>query len=335
MKRNTPAFWDTPGGLGSLLAPLGSLYALLGRLQVRFHPPSHANVPVISIGNVTLGGAGKTPVAISVSKMLQEAGETPHLLSRGYGAEIRVPIQVDPDLHSAVMVGDEPLLLARAAPTWAYPDRAQSAKKAAAAGASVLVLDDGLQHYSLHRDLSLLVIDTTYHLGNGQIFPAGPLRESLASALAKTDAVIALGESPLRLAIPSHIPIFRAAYVPGPEWAELKGKPVIPFAGLARPEKFFTMCEKQGLAVVERYPFEDHYRYTRRQANILLERAQLMNATLVTTEKDAVKLNPDDRKRMKVLSIQLLWQDEGAFRSFLLSRLADIKRSPAPQQHEG
>ena len=323
-KLRAPKFWDRPSLLGTLLSPLGLIYAGIASYKQSKTTAEKVVAPVIAVGNVTLGGAGKTPVTIALAAILQRMGYAPHLLSRGYGGEeLRAPVRVDPDLHSALMVGDEPLLLARAAPTWVFPERVASARAAIAQGANILVLDDGMQHHAIAKDLSLLVIDTSYGIGNGEVFPAGPLREPIDFALDRTSAIIALGSDPLRVQLSQVKPIFRAALVPTPEWAQFKGKPVVAFAGLARPEKFFAMCEKAGMAVVSRFSFPDHHPYSRVDANHMIEHAQMMNATLVTTEKDMVKLHPDDRANIIALGVNVMWQDEPALEEFLRERLSN------------
>lgn len=325
LKLRAPKFWDHPNPIAQLLAPLGKLYGLIAANNVSRTRPAHADVPVIAVGNITMGGAGKTPVTIALTHILKRMGYGPHILTRGYRAEeTRDPIEVDPKIHAPAQVGDEPLLLARYAPTWVFPERHKSARLAVGRGADLLLMDDGLQHHALYKDVSFLVIDTSYQLGNGHIFPAGPLRESLAAALERTSAVVALGTNPLTIALPRLKPVFRAALVPTHEWAELKGQDVIAFAGLGRTEKFFTMCEKAGMNVIERHPFPDHHPYTRTEIIRLIEHASMMDARLVTTEKDAVKIHAEERNHIRTLRIEVMWQDEPALEQFLRDHLAAL-----------
>ena len=173
-----PRFWarERPGLAARALAPLGALYGLATARRMA-RPGTRVDAPVICVGNYVVGGAGKTPTAIAVARLLQNAGERVAFLSRGYGGAPRAaPTRVDPHLHGALAVGDEPLLLARVAPCWVGADRVAAAREAIADGASVLVLDDGLQNPALVKDYAIAVIDGEAGFGNGLCFPAGPLR---------------------------------------------------------------------------------------------------------------------------------------------------------------
>src|SRR6266702_4634659 len=157
-------------------------------------PGSAAGVPLICVGNPTLGGAGKTPAALAIGRFLKAAGERPFFLSRGYGGRARGPLVVDPGRHGAREVGDEPLLLARIAPTVVARARPAGAAVARARGASVIVMDDGFQNPSLAKDFAVLVLDGRRGIGNARVFPAGPLRAPLEIQLERTQALIAVGE---------------------------------------------------------------------------------------------------------------------------------------------
>lgn len=323
---HTPNFWHQPSLLGTLLSPLGALYGAATIVAQSVHVPAHADLPIIAVGNAVLGGAGKTPVTISLARMLQQMGEQPHLLSRGYGGTPNAtPLRVDVAQHNPNIVGDEPLLLAHTAPCWVHKKRDLSAVAAHQNGASVCIMDDGLQHTSLHRDLSLLVIDTHYGNGNGHIFPAGPLREPFARALDKAHALVLIGKSPCTLALPSTLPQFRASIMPDNAWLALRDKPVIAFAGLARPSKFFALCEASGMRLIETFAFPDHHRYSRNDIAGLLAQAKRAGATLVCTEKDGVKLTASEREQIHVLPITIAWQNEPALQHFLSTELASIR----------
>jgi tetraacyldisaccharide 4'-kinase len=322
MKRfSAPRFWHHPSLIGTVLSPLGMMYGTMSKLMQDYTVPLSAQIPVISVGNVTLGGAGKTPVTVALATMLSAMGESPHILSRGYGGStLTAPEAVTPDLPAS-LVGDEPLLLARQFPTWVYPVRAESALRATQAGASLVLLDDGLQHSSLKRDLSFLVIDSDYGLGNGHIIPAGPLRESLAAALAKSDAVIALGDSPLRVKIPASMPQFRARLAQDSIWQTLRGRSVFAFSALANNDKFFHACIKSGMQLADSVSFPDHHPYTRDEVRHVLHRASLLGATPVTTEKDAVKLTQEERAQMIILPIHVAWENYAAMQQFLRDKI--------------
>lgn len=324
-RRHPPRFWHRPSWQGWLLSPLAWLYSAgtaLHRLTTR---AQRAPLPVIAIGGVTIGGAGKTPVTIALTELLTQLGETPHIASRGYGATITTPTRVTADAPAAE-VGDEPLLLARHAPTWVHPRRIASAHAAVASGASLLLLDDALQHHAIAKDITFLVLDTAYGLGNGLPLPAGPLREPLRCALTRADAVIALGDKP-----PAHLsplrPVFAAILAPTPAWAALKDKPAIAFCGLARPEKFFAMCKSAGMRLVATHAFPDHYAFTAADLTRLRAEAEAQGATLVCTEKDYVKLSPEDRAHVTALPLALHWQDEPALTEFLRERLASLRNT--------
>lgn len=322
----TPAFWHQPSMLSTLLSPLGMLYGAASLIAQSTRVPEHADVPVIAVGNAVLGGAGKTPVSLSLGEILLKLGETPHFLSRGYkGNRHTNPQCVNPAKDSFREVGDEPLLLAEIAPCWVHKTRALSARAAHKAQASACIMDDGLQHTSLHRDIAFLVIDTAYGNGNGQIFPAGPLREPFSASLNKAHALVLIGAQPLPWHVPSHIPQFRATLEPDSSWQTLYAKPVIAFAGLARPEKFFHLCTAQGMRVVEQYPFPDHHAYSDSDIDALLVRATRMNATLVTTRKDAVRISAAQRAHIKTLPVHLVWQNQPELESFLKTTLAAVR----------
>ena len=253
-----PEFW-AKGGLPSLaLAPLGWLWAAAAGLRGALVTPVRAAVPVICVGNLTVGGAGKTPVAESIAAMLPGA----HFLSRGYGGSEKGPLRVDPHRHRHAQVGDEPLLLAEVAPCWVARNRAAGARAAVAAGASCLVMDDGYQHPGLFKDVSLLVVDGHSGFGCGRCVPAGPLREPIGRGLKRATAVVILGED--RHGIERRVaplPVLRAWLEPEAEAQTLTGRPVVAFAGIGRPTKFFHTLEKLGADIVEGYAFPDHYPY--------------------------------------------------------------------------
>jgi tetraacyldisaccharide 4'-kinase len=253
-------------------------------------------VPVICVGNLTHGGAGKTPTALAVGALLNNAGAKPFFLSRGYGARLGGPVQVDPAGHSAADVGDEPLLLARIAPTVVAKDRVAGAALARSAGATAIVMDDGFQNPSLIKDLSILVIDGGRGIGNGCVFPAGPLRAPLGAQLDRAHAVLVIGDGNAASAVIASarkrgIPIFTARLVPDQAGAAaLKGKSVLAFAGIGNPEKFFAILDAAGADVHGRRAFTDHHPYTGSDAAALLAQAAAGGLVPVTTEKDMVRL---------------------------------------------
>jgi tetraacyldisaccharide 4'-kinase len=324
-----PAFWWRPAGLAaSLLAPVGAIYgAVAGTRMARLG--RRAGVPVICIGNLTLGGAGKTPAAILVAQILTEAGRKPFVLSRGYGGSLAGPVRVDPKRHRAAEVGDEPLLLARAVPTVVARDRGAGADTARAAGAGVIVMDDGFQSPNLHKDLSMLVVDGRRGIGNARVFPAGPLRAPLDAQLRRAGAVLVIGqgapgEAVERLAQARDLRVFHGRLEPdGAALATLKGKPVLAFAGIGDPAKFFATLVDAGLDVRARVSFPDHHRFSREEAASLVDRARRDGLVALTTEKDMARLSGDpDAAALtgtaQALPVRLAVTEQSEFRDLIL-----------------
>ena len=316
-----PEFWradasgrDAALALRMLLTPLSWAYAFAATQRIRGATPRHAPVPVVCIGNLTVGGAGKTPIARAVRAKL---GAGAHTLSRGYGGRVEGPLRVTADMD-AREVGDEPLLHARDGAAWIARDRVAGAMAAANAGARAIVMDDGFQNPSLAKDLCLVAVDPEYGVGNGQVFPAGPLRERLADGLARADAVILLG--PTSDAEP---PDWLAGFTKPILSARLEAAGIVPedklvaFAGLARPEKFFDTLAALGGKVVDAVPFGDHHAYSEDDLNVLAQMAAERGARLITTEKDAARLSPEWRARVYVLPVAARFADETALDALL------------------
>jgi len=322
-----PEFWYGDSVLARLLAPFGWLYSLAGALRWRLARRARAPVPVIVVGNAVAGGAGKTPVAIAVARNLAARGVAVHLLARGYGGRLHGPTRVDPGL-GVRDVGDEALLLARVAPTWIARDRRAGVTAAVASGAAAVVLDDGLQDPSLAWDLALLVVDGGQGFGNGWVIPAGPLREPAARALARADAIVLVGPDDAglgrRLAVK---PVLSGALEPTIELFELADRPVLAFAGIGRPAKFFAMLRRLGLDVAATASFADHHVYDEDEVMRLVERAARLGARPVTTEKDAVRLPADANLMVRTVPVAFVWDDTAALDRLLAPILAAV---PAP-----
>jgi tetraacyldisaccharide 4'-kinase len=334
MRRSPPEFWDRAGPLSALLAPLGWAYGVAGRMHRAAARPWRAPVPVLCVGNLVVGGAGKTPVAMDLARRLVERGERPHLLCRGYGGTLAGPTQVDPAQHGHGDVGDEAILLARVAPTWVARDRAAGARAAVAAGATVIVLDDGFQNPSLVQDLKLVVVDGAYGFGNGQVLPAGPLREPAASGLARADAVVVMGGGEPGVARPpGGPPVLRAHLVLRAGAASLLGARLAAFAGIGRPQKFFALLEMLGAEVVARRAFADHEPYSPAALGPILADAERAGALVVTTEKDWIRVPVELRDRITPVPVELSW-DSAATIEALLDKLLTTPvargRPPAP-----
>ena len=291
-----PSFWQTQerSWQAILLAPLGLAYDAATRLRFALARPYSSALPVICVGNLVAGGAGKTPVALALAALLGGRGLSPVFLSRGYGGAKAGPLRVDPATHTAAEVGDEPLLLARAAPTIIARDRAAGARLAEDSGAQLIIMDDGLQNPSLIKMVAFAVVDADLGVGNGRVIPAGPLRAGLAFQFTLIDALIVVGEGKAGVALVAEaeqrgLPVFRAR-VRAQDPAALAGERVVAFAGIARPEKFFATLAATGTHLAARRGFGDHQVLSEREAEELLALAEREKASLVSTEKDLARL---------------------------------------------
>ena len=324
---HSPAFWWRPG-TGRILSPLAGIYGAVAALRMRAEG-RRAGLPVICLGNLTVGGAGKTPAALAVAHFLLAAHERPFFLSRGYGGEWSGPVRVDVAVHNAAQVGDEPLLLARLAPTIVARDRVKGAEAARGGNATVVVMDDGFQNPALKKDLAIVLVDGRRGIGNGRTLPAGPLRAPLETQLAHAQAVLFVGKETGLAAIAERAQHYRAAIFHGRLEADkhvletLRGRKVLAYAGIGDPEKFFNTLAEGGVNVVERTSFPDHHRYTGAQARALLERANSANLMLITTEKDFVRLTDDPElsslaARTCALPVRLVIEETDAFGKMIL-----------------
>jgi tetraacyldisaccharide 4'-kinase len=313
--RRPPGFWFHDGAVPRLLSPLAAVTAAVTARRVA-RQGWRAPVPVICCGNVTVGGAGKTTVALDIGARLVARGQRVHFLLRGYGGTAHGPHRVVAG-DTAAEVGDEALLLAAVAPTWIGADRVASARSAVAAGAQVLVLDDGLQNPGLHKDLSLLVVDGTSGFGNGRVLPAGPLREPVAAGAARCQAAVLIGPDCTEVAAALSLPVLRARLRPGPEVAAYVGRRVFAFAGIARPDKFFAMLAAARVVVVGTLAFPDHHPLSETDLDRVLAAATRADAAPVTTPKDAVRVPAGYRDRVGVVGVSLHWDDPAALDALL------------------
>lgn len=310
----TPQFWTEQGFLSNLLRPVGKIYAAATAWRLKSRVPHKAERPVICIGNLTAGGTGKTPVSLSIAEMLRSMGKNPYFISRGYGGHLQ-NIVVNPAIHTPRQVGDEPLLLAEVAPAVVNPDRAAAAKLAVNNGADCLVMDDGFQNPTLHKDLSFLVFDGNYGIGNGRVIPAGPLREPFAEGIKRAQAIIILGADKHLIASKSALPVFYGEITE--EQPAIANRNIVAFCGIGHPEKFYDSLKKCGFNVKRHFNFPDHHFYTHKQLNIILNYAQANKLDIYTTSKDFVKIPPKLRPHFKVLKIKIRWNDEKALQDFL------------------
>jgi len=323
--RRAPAFWASPPGLLSdLLWPAGAGWDAAGRLRRVLARPHCAAVPVICVGNLVAGGAGKTPVALALASRLAKCGAAVHIVTRGYGGRLGGPVQVDLARHDFTAVGDEALLLAARAPCWVARDRADGVRAAVAAGAAVVILDDGYQNPTVNKTVSILVVDEAYGFGNRRVIPAGPLREGLARGLARADVVVLLGSeaSPRDSRIPgikATMPVLPAALRPvgGERFA---GERLLAFAGIGRPEKFFATMRGLKSELVETRSFPDHHPFRAGEIDAMRRAAERARARLITTAKDIVRVPAGQRDAIEVLKVEISWRDPDALKALLIRR---------------
>ena len=316
-----PIFWKDKNLISSLLLPISYIYNLVATRKLAKIITTKLSVPVICIGNLVAGGAGKTPIAITIGKMLKELGKHPHYLSRGYKGNYKGVLQVDPSKHNALEVGDEPLLLSNILPTWVAKDRVAGAKAAIAAGADIIIMDDGFQNPSLYKDVSLLVIDGEYGFGNNRIIPAGPMREEIAPAMQRANAIIMVGEDKNEIMplIPSYKQLLKANIIPSPSAYFLKDKDVLAFVGIARPRKFYRTLQQIGCRVRKMIAYADHHQFTAKDIANLRTQANELNAILVTTTKDFVRLPEDFKQEVSVVAVEMEFTDNAALLKLLLN----------------
>ncbi|MCF6198385.1 MAG: tetraacyldisaccharide 4'-kinase [Hyphomicrobiaceae bacterium] len=290
-----PKFWFQKGHpLSFLLAPAGGLYGLAVRLRFALTKPCRSKRPVICIGNFTVGGGGKTPLALALAEQLANKGYQPVFLTRGYGGQISGPHLVDPLSDNAQMVGDEPLLLAKVAPVVVSADRPAGARLIEGMEADIILMDDGFQNPTLYKDLSIVVVDEAQGIGNERVFPAGPLRAPMAFQLARTDLLVIAGpasqSATVRIEQGFKREIFRSDLLAKGQVDWLQGARVMAVTGIARPDKFYASLQRLGAELVQRHDFPDHYMFSEQDAQNLLSLSKTDEAQIIMTRKDWVRL---------------------------------------------
>lgn len=323
MMWKAPNFWNKKGILAKILVPFSMIYIAISQWRNKGVVTAKLPVPVICVGNLVMGGAGKTPTVIAITQILKKMGYNPHIISRGYGAIIHGVKKVDRLKHSYLNVGDEPLLLAKFATTWVSVNRSEAGYEAIKNGADILIMDDGFQNNSIHKDMSFIVVDSTQGFGNQYVFPAGPLREPFSKGLNRADATIVIGEGELSY-LEGSKKIFHARFVEK-ESLKKKGERIIAFAGLGYPQKFKNSLKDAGYKVVEFYAYPDHHPYTITEIDKLLKQSKKRRTKLITTSKDAIRLPASYRKKVDVFKVNLEFQEAIDVEEFLKLRLKEIK----------
>jgi tetraacyldisaccharide 4'-kinase len=340
MRLSTPRWWYVRRGAPmpltrALLRPISWIWAFETARRIATGRPFDPGVPVICVGNLTMGGSGKTPVVRALARRLGGAKGEAQILTRGYGGRVKGPLLVSPDLQGAADVGDEALMMTADAPVWVARDRAAGAQAAATGGAQVIVMDDGHQNPAVRKALSLVVVDgetrdREWPFGDGAVFPAGPMREPLAAGLARADAVILLLPADLDAADPALValfapkPVLIARLVPaGPP----PTGPQLGFAGIGKPWKMERALKAAGCDLADFAPLPDHARYDERLLRFLAHRAETLGAGLLTSEKDWVRLPPAWRERVKAWPVEARFEDETALDALLSGFSAHVEHS--------
>jgi len=324
-----PAFWYRKQGVKSLLlSPLGQLYRTASLLRRALTKPYKASVPVLCVGNIVAGGAGKTPTCLALRKLITKYRPQERIVfvTRGYGGSEKGPMRVDLTRHTARDVGDEALLLARAATCWVGRDRAAAIAEAEKE-ATLVILDDGLQNPKIAPDISFLVVDGAVGFGNKNLIPAGPLRETLNDAFSRIDGIIMIGTDARHVASCLGKPVVQAKLLPGMTTAFLSKPDVLAFAGIGRPQKFYDSCREAGLSVLHTRDFPDHHVFSESDLSGLLETAQRNDLRLITTAKDMVRLPEAFRANVSVLEVDLLFADEAKVIDLVMPKLVHREQS--------
>lgn len=308
--------------------PVSWIYYGISKLLYARITPVKLPIPVICVGNLTVGGAGKTPVALHIGELLKNKNIKAFFISRGYGGSQKSAIRVDVEQHSAALVGDEPLLLARVLPTIIGKNRVEAANIAIAQGAEILIMDDGFQNPSLVKNLSLIIVDRRLSFGNERLLPAGPLREPVRCGLKRADAVVIINPANFMPTSLPNIPFLLARSMPKPSMLALKDKKIIAFCGIAIPHKFYYMLKNAGAEIIEKISFADHYHYQQKDLNLLKKKAKDHNAILVTTSKDIARMGKNfaqDIQDIAVAEMELTFENQDKLETLIEAIISDKK----------
>ena len=314
----TPNHWQNNNLLSRLLMPFGWIYFQLSLWRHKIARSVDIGVPVICVGNIVAGGAGKTPTVMYLGKLLSKRLKVA-FLTRGYGGAFSGPIKVNPHKHTFQDVGDEALLLSKIAPTWVSKNRLDGGLAAKLDGAQIILMDDGFQNPTIGKTFSILVFDGPYGLGNNQLIPSGPLRETLGRGMSRADAVVIIGEDlhDLQSKIPENIPLFSVTTSPIISKKLKVAKSVIGFAGIGRPRKFLETLKTLNVEIQDFVPFPDHHKFRNSEIEDLIRKASETGAQLVTTTKDFVRLPPNTKNSIIAMDIELNWANQNQIKALL------------------
>ena len=325
-KLGYPGFWQKKNNLIEkiiilLLLPFTFIYYLASKFDKKLTKKNKVGIPVISVGNINTGGSGKTPFVIYLVNLLKKEKINSHVVSRGYLGNLHGPVKVDLKKHSYKDVGDEALLLAKETTTWVSKNKFEGTLMATLNGADVVILDDGLQNYSIHQNLKIMIVDGGFGFGNQFLLPSGPLRETISFGIKKSDMLIIFNkdENDIEKKIKNKITIIHANSKIK-NFSQLKNKKIVGFSGIGRSEKFHSSLKDQKLNIIKFFPYPDHYSYNKKEINNLINYAKKNNAVLVSTLKDKQRINIDQRKKISFLDLKIEVKEEKNLINFLKKR---------------
>ena len=325
-KLGYPGFWQKKNNLIEkiiilLLLPFTFIYYLASKFDKKLTKKNKVGIPVISVGNINTGGSGKTPFVIYLVNLLKKEKINSHVVSRGYLGNLHGPVKVDLKKHSYKDVGDEALLLAKETTTWVSKNKFEGTLMATLNGADVVILDDGLQNYSIHQNLKIMIVDGGFGFGNQFLLPSGPLRETISFGIKKSDMLIIFNkdENDIEKKIKNKITIIHANSKIK-NFSQLKNKKIVGFSGIGRSEKFHSSLKDQKLNIINFFSYPDHYSYNKKEINNLINYAKKNNAVLVSTLKDKQRINIDQRKKISFLDLKIEVKEEKNLINFLKKR---------------
>jgi len=312
----TDKIWKTKNVVSYTLKPISFLYQIITTIKISFSKPKKVSIPVISVGNLTVGGTGKTPITRYLVKTFQSHGIKTATILRGYGGRIKTTTKVNQKLHNSIDVGDEALLHARDGNVWVSPNRYVAAIEAINLGAEIILLDDAHQNYSLKKDFSIIVVDSEEVFGNEEIIPSGPLRENIDKGIKKADAIVICGDKKeihKKIGL-SKKPIFYVKMLPGIEIKKYTNKKANAFCAIGNPKRFFNMLIKNKIQLKQKFIFRNHHQFTKKNINKILEKSKNINAITLTTEKDFVRIDKELKNKIIPLTIETHWEDDSLFK---------------------